>query len=1646
IPGEDDDWELGTGAGFYVDATQEPWKKNYNMYSYVQNELQRVVAESFAVDTSRTSIFGHSMGGHGALVLALRNPGHYKSVSAFAPICHPSTSNWGRKQFAEYLGSNESTWAAYDATELVKRYDGPMLPVLVDQGDADQFYSSKQLQPSHLVIATESSKRPVQLDSRMQPGYDHSYYFIQASALLWRTKRANTGAKVNCSENQASLLSRIFFCWITPLVVHGWATPVELNKLPEIGIGSELDPSTIAAAFQREWAREGRRVAAVRTRRARSIAASQPNFSLMRRGYYGTRAWLTGIAAPLPPTRAEPMKLSPSLIRTLYPLVAKYLIRALVARVVAEIAPVFIPILVKLATTYAQHKRSALQHAPSAGPMAQNVTGGPHVLAHGPPNWQGYILALGIFLMLLLSSWTFQWFYFEIGKAVIIVRTALVSAVYRKSLLLSSQARSRLTLGRLTNLISSDVGQIERGVTLMLFCITIPLQVVASAVVLVYIIGPVGISGWALVVAFVPVQMWVSRYLVTLRKQAVRYTDKRIRATRESLQGIRVVKFFVWEDSILENVQRIRSKEVAFIAKLNLARYGLMSLALHSPVFASIITFGILVAFGGKLKTGPVFAVIGIFNAMSVPLSWLPGALTETRNSAVPLQRITQALLEEELDPALPCQPNLDVAIRLDNARFVWKYDASVSQPDMGGFGLDAISIEIPHGCLVAVVGAVGSGKSSLASALVGEMKRVSGTMAFGGSLSYAPQVPWVTNSSIRDNITFGLPLDKERYINVVEACALDVDLAALPAGDLTEIGERGTTLSGGQKQRVSIARAAYSESDIVLLDDCLSAVDVKVSRLIFKHCIKGVLSQKTRILVTNSLDYLPAVDFIITMENGRIVEHGSFANLMCLNGITASMFDSFVGGSNSEARKASKGLYTTDSSLHTASPIKATASHRNSSEAIEHTSGYAGALESSSAFVATETGTSTFDFASSLDSRQSTNSSNMECMASHDAQNTRGCAIELTDLTKKRKHAIAADPLMSQEDRQTGQISLVSYKAFIRAGGGYLLFTGIVACLAISQACRVGSDFWMRHWIQHKHDIDSKHVYMWIYVLLGGLQFLWFGLFALLLVVSSFMCSKALHGQALRRVLRAPMSFFDTTPLGRILNRFTRDVDSLDLALCDLFRQFYQNIARSIGSFVSISILVPIFLAPLIPLVAVSWVLIYVYLRTSVEVQRVAAIARSPLYAHYAETLQGLVTIRVHAAQSRYIERIDQALDDANRPQWYALVTQNWVWLRIDYLSHLLSLTICLIIVSQPTRWDAAAVGLLLVQATQMGAYVTYAGRGWTELQNNMNSVERINHYATELDQESSLASIKEADKAVISFVPTRFAPAAWPERGTIIIRDLFMSYRQGLPFALNGISMEIYSQERIGVVGRSGAGKSSIITALFRLVEPSSGKIFIDGVDTQSLDLSRLRRAIGILPQDPVLFCGTLRENLDHFYEFSDTEIWDVLDQVCLRETVALQLEKLDMPVSEGGENFSLGQRQLVCLARVLLRQPKILVLDEATANVDHETDNAIQQIVLSSVQKMTVISIAHRLQTVASYDRVFVIDDGQVVESGTPLELLERHLPRRESEESIHARHEQPSAFYNMVKQMDSDAIEFMLAQARAAEASKRGAMWH
>ncbi|KAJ2083461.1 hypothetical protein H4R24_000841, partial [Coemansia sp. RSA 988] len=662
----------------------------------------------------------------------------------------------------------------------------------------------------------------------------------------------------------------------------------------------------------------------------------------------------------------------PSLVRVLFMLVSRRVYIAFFARLVTELTPVLIPVLVRLTTTFAQRKRLAAKHAfESRNTVNQaDIT---HIL-EGPPDWHGYVLVLGMFAMLLLYSWSFQWFFFEVGKATVIVRSALISAIYRKSLVLSAQARSRLTLGKMTNLISTDIGQIERGVTNFIVCITIPIQVVVSIVMLVLMIGPSSIGGWALVLALVPIQMWAAKYLVRMRGRAMRYTDKRIRVTREALQGIKVVKAFAWESSILDDMQRIRAKEVSLIARLNLIRYSLISFALHSPVFAAILTFTIYVLAGGILKNGPVFAVIGIFNSMAVPLSWLPAALTETRNTTVPLERITSALLEEELEAAHEPCPNPDLAVRVSDGAFTWEsqsaadiqqrphtkgpeksetnlrtlsnsfqlykisHNPAATTPDdkwQQTFRLCGINLEIKHKSLVIVIGPVGSGKSSLASALAGEMRCVSGSVSLGGSLSYAPQTPWVMNASIRANIVFGKDFDAEKYADVIEACSLEADIAALPAGDQTIVGERGVTLSGGQKQRISIARAAYSDSDISLLDDCLSAVDIRTSRTIFKSCIRGLLVHKTCILVASSLEYLSAADLVITMCDGRIVEHGSFNDLMTLNGPTSSLYKSFVSCKESKYASDVDMEYTADSSLHTATPIKTTArshiSNRNS-------------------------------------------------------------------------------------------------------------------------------------------------------------------------------------------------------------------------------------------------------------------------------------------------------------------------------------------------------------------------------------------------------------------------------------------------------------------------------------------------------------------------------------------------------------------------------------------------------------------------------------------------------------------------------------------------------------------------------------------
>lgn len=525
-----------------------------------------------------------------------------------------------------------------------------------------------------------------------------------------------------------------------------------------------------------------------------------------------------------------------------------------------------------------------------------------------------------------------------------------------------------------------------------------------------------------------------------------------------------------------------------------------------------------------------------------------------------------------------------------------------------------------------------------------------------------------------------------------------------------------------------------------------------------------------------------------------------------------------------------------------------------------------------------------------------------------------------------------------------------------------------------------------------------AEGVYMAIYAALALAQASGFFFMGSMFAFLTYFASKALHRSAINRIMHAPMSFFDTTPLGRIMNRFSKDIDTIDNLLGDSMRMFMATFSNIIGAVILVSIILPWFL---IAVVSVSIVYFYaaLFYRTSArELKRLDAILRSSLYAHFSESLSGLATIRAYGAVDRFEKENEKRLDVENRAYWLTVTNQRWLGIRIDFLGILLTLVVAMLAVGARFSISPSQTGVTLSYILLVQQSFGWMVRQTAEVENNMNGVERILHYAEHVEQEAPFE------------IPDHKPPPEWPQTGTVELKSVEMTYRPGLPPVLKGISMNIKGGEKIGIVGRTGAGKSSIMVALFRLVELSSGSITIDGVDISKLGLTDLRKKIAIIPQDPLLFNGTMRSNLDPFGQHDDAKLWDALrrahlqDDVVKRESVDDGTDEgpgtgattptnrftLDTVIDDEGGNLSVGQRSLVSLARALVKNSRVLVLDEATASVDYETDAKIQETIASEFKDRTILCIAHRLRTILGYDRICVLDHGSIKEFDTPANL--------------------------------------------------------
>ncbi|XP_038135455.1 multidrug resistance-associated protein 1-like, partial [Cyprinodon tularosa] len=841
---------------------------------------------------------------------------------------------------------------------------------------------------------------------------------------------------------------------------------------------------------------------------------------------------------------------------------------------------------------------------------------------------------------------------------------------------------------------------------------------------------------------------------------------------------------------------------------------------------------------------------------------------------------------------------------------------------------LRRLNVSIPEGSLVAVVGHVGSGKSSLLSALLGEMDKVEGSVAVKGSVAYVPQQAWIQNSTLKENIMFGQEMREDWYQRVVEACALQPDLEILPAGDQTEIGEKGVNLSGGQKQRLSLARAVFCDRAVYLLDDPLSAVDAHVGKHIFDHVIgpQGLLRDKTRVLVTHGLSYFPQTDLILVMVEGEITEVGSYQQLLAKEGAFAEFLKTYANVEQSE-----------DGGL---------------------------AAEAKSEAAALENGDVPPLIGSSAATAQTTAS----------AETDGG-----TDLNKKAKNP-EMGKLTEADKASTGRVKLAIFWAYLKAIGVILSCISLLLFLT-HHVVSLFSNYWLSLWTDDPV-VNGTQPYrltrLGVYGGLGLTQGVAVFGYSLSMSIGGIMASRYLHQSLLYDVLRSPMSFFEKTPSGNLVNRFAKEMDTIDSVIPNILKMFMGSMFNVLGS-----CLIILFATPLVAIIIPFLGLLYFfvqrfYVATSRQLKRLESVSRSPIYTHFSETLLGTSVIRAFGEQERFIQQSDQRVDHNQKAYYPGIVANRWLAIRLEFVGNCIVSFAALFAVMARDQLSPGIMGLSISYALQLTTSLTWLVRMSSDVETNIVAVEKVKEYSS---------TGKEAQWH--HQPPT--VPPGWPTQGCIDIQGFGLRYRHDLDLAIRDITITINGGEKVGIVGRTGAGKSSLTLGLFRIIEAAEGQIFIDGVDIAKLGLHELRSRITIIPQDPVLFSGSLRMNLDPFDSYSDEEIWRALEFSHLKNFVSGLTNKLGHECSEGGENLSVGQRQLLCLARALLRKTKVLVLDEATAAVDMETDNLIQSTIRSQFEDCTVLTIAHRLKTIMDYTRVLVLDKGQMAEFDSPSNLI-------------------------------------------------------
>ncbi|KAJ2492865.1 Transporter of the ATP-binding cassette (ABC) [Coemansia sp. RSA 2050] len=1234
------------------------------------------------------------------------------------------------------------------------------------------------------------------------------------------------------------------------------------------------------------------------------------------------------------------------------------------------------------------------------------------------------------------------------------------------------------SLGTITNLMAVDAYKISEVSAYMHFLYQLPAEMVVAVLMLYQLLGIASLAGVGAVVVLIPLQWYLVTVWSKYQSQLMAISDRRMSMMNEILQGVRIIKFFAWEPQFESQVASVRSNELGLLKSRYLVFTYSIMVFFMAPVFVTLATFVCYTKFlGHQLTASIAFTALALFKTLRGPIDQLPEVISFCLQSKVSLDRVTKFLDEEETPKYELCEltrrahdglieggrrPSYAKVVGATDigfvhASFTWK-SAKMNRGGLSGissallpipviietlpsgecttldngsgninsnggsaneFELQDLTVNFPIGKLSIIAGPTGCGKTSLLMALLGEMRLIEGQLMVPGaafsasaplgegqtnpfalqeSVAYVAQQAWLLNDTIRGNITFGLPYDAQRYAEVVRMCALTRDFEIFDAGDMTEVGERGVALSGGQKQRICLARAVYSPARHVVMDDCLSAVDAHTAKHLFENCLMSPhMADRTRILVTHAVGLtVKGATTVVVMQEGRIVAAGTPLDVMRSGKLSEdTLREADEEQQDAATRAEAKGADTT---------------------------------------LASDTHQQRFDGAD-----------NSKRPQARDSSSSGGDALQLGKLT-------------TEESWARGHVQWRVYAAYLRASGGLVLWASLTALFLLTQGLQVAQDWWLREWaasynkpaggksaastsygrvpfplgpfgglatsglleavpvpgvlrrlVAGGNNVNLSY-FIGVYVVIALASTVLILGRSLLQFWSSIRASKVIHERLLRTILRAPVRFFDTTPTGRLINRFSKDMETIDQSLSSSLAIFLTELISSVAILLVIAVITPAFTLGAIIVAAIYWVIGGLYLSASREIKRFESVTKSPIYTQFGETLSGVSTIRAYGQENRFKQANYTKIDDNIRPFIYMWGANRWLSIRVDLAGALVSFMAGILALTTTGRMDAGLAGLSLSYALNFTEHILWVVRFYSINEMNLNSVERVVEY------------MDVAPEALVT-IPDRVPPAAWPNEGRISVEDLVLKYAENLPPVIKGISFEVKPCEKIGIVGRTGAGKSTLTLALFRFMEASSGRIMVDGIDISQIGVGDLRSRLTIIPQDPILFAGTVRSNLDPFSEHDDNELWLALRRAHLlgdneqqqlvgpsssrastvggeyaadgvrAAALGRTITNLDMAVAESGSNFSQGQRQLIALARALVKRTRVIILDEATASVDFDTDAKIQTTIRNEFTESTLLCIAHRLRTIVDYDKVLVLDQGEVVEYDSPYALLRK-----------------------------------------------------